>query len=53
MAYLGMATVLGPEHQEVKADWNMAFPITDPLDRVAEQDRLLYPEGDVLTTCEK
>jgi len=53
MAYLGMAIILGPEHQQVKADWKMAFPIIDPLDQVAEQDRLLYPQGDALTTCEK
>jgi hypothetical protein len=53
MAYPGMATVLEPEHQQVKGDWKMVFPITDSLDQVAEQDRLLYPQGGALTTCEK
>jgi hypothetical protein len=53
MAYPDMATVLGLEYQAVKADWKMAFPITDSLDQVAEQDKLLYPEGDAPTMCEK
>jgi hypothetical protein len=53
MAYPDMAIVLEPEHQEVKADRKRAFLIAAPLDQVTAQDKLLYPERDALTTCEK